>query len=226
MKKNVLALTIALASTITPGLSPAGEGDAASGKAKTAACANCHGVTGNSAMPLFPKLAGQHVKYLTNQMMAFKDGSRDNPMMKSMVMSLSDKDMNDISAFYSVQRISSNSLPVVESDEDEEEENDEEGAEAVDMQELLALGSDLYRNGNVETEVSACIACHGPFGEGNKPAGFPMLKSQHADYLIKSLNDFKSGSRSKNPDNMMNMIAKKMSEKEIRAVSYYISMIK
>ena len=65
-----------------------------------------------------------------------------------------------------------------------------------------------------------------PAGEGNKPAAFPALHSQHADYLIKALSDFKAGVRNKNPDNMMNMIAKKMSDEEIKAVSYYISTMK
>jgi cytochrome c553 len=90
----------------------------------------------------------------------------------------------------------------------------------------LAKGKDLYQNGDLVREVSACIACHGPSGEGNRPASFPALKSQHADYLIKSLTDFKTGSRSNNPDNMMHMIATKMTVEEIQAVSYYISMLK
>ncbi|NOS75940.1 MAG: c-type cytochrome, partial [Methyloglobulus sp.] len=67
---------------------------------------------------------------------------------------------------------------------------------------------------------------HGPSGEGNKPATFPALRSQHADYLIKTLTDFKSGTRSKNTDNMMYMITKKMTDDEIKAVSYYISTMK
>jgi len=64
------------------------------------------------------------------------------------------------------------------------------------------------------------------FGEGNKPAAFPALKSQHADYLIKTLTDFKTDARSNNPENMMHMIAKKMTDEEIKAVSYRISMMK
>ena len=62
--------------------------------------------------------------------------------------------------------------------------------------------------------------------EGNNPAGFPLVKSQHADYLIKTLSDFKSDARSNNPENMMHMIAKKMTLEEIKAVSYDISMMK
>jgi cytochrome c553 len=70
------------------------------------------------------------------------------------------------------------------------------------------------------------VACHGPYAEGNKPAGYPALHSQHADYVLKTLSDFKSGSRTKNPDNMMNMIAAKMTAQEIKAVSSYISSMK
>jgi cytochrome c553 len=63
-------------------------------------------------------------------------------------------------------------------------------------------------------------------GEGNEPAAFPALRSQHADYLIKTLTDFKLGVRSNNPENMMHMITKKMSIEEIQAVSYHISTMK
>jgi len=74
--------------------------------------------------------------------------------------------------------------------------------------------------------VSACVACHGPYAEGNKPAAYPALHSQHADYLIKTLTDFKNGARTSNRENMMYMIAKKMTDEDIKAVSYYISTLK
>jgi cytochrome c553 len=91
---------------------------------------------------------------------------------------------------------------------------------------LIAQGSNLYRNGDIAMAVSACIACHGPFGEGNRPASFPALHSQHADYLIKTLTDFKTGARSKSRENMMHMIATKMTDQEIKAVAYYIASMK
>jgi cytochrome c553 len=109
--------------------------------------------------------------------------------------------------------------------EDEDAVVDEKKAQE-EMQALLEKGSNLYRNGNLTSKVSACIACHGASGEGNKPAAFPALHSQHADYLIKTLTEFKSDARSNNPENMMHMIAHKMTTAEIKAVSYYISTIK
>lgn len=219
MKKKWQILSISLALTGATGILHAA-GDIDAGKQKAESCASCHGDSGNSMVATFPKLAQQHSSYLDRQLHAFKDGSRNDPMMSAMAVALTDDDMADISAYYAAQKISENSLPVLADDEDEKP------ADKKDIQALIAKGSDLYRNGNLSSEVSACIACHGPFGEGNKPASFPALKSQHADYLIKTLTDFKTGSRSNNPENIMRMIAKKMTDEEIKAVSYRISMMK
>lgn len=46
-------------------------------------------------------------------------------------------------------------------------------------------------------KAKPCAACHG--ADGNSPTpDFPRLAGQHADYLVKALNDYKSGAR-KNP---------------------------
>jgi len=132
-------------------------------------------------------------------------------MMAPMAAGLSEDDMLDLAAFYANEKIAPNTPA----------EGDKNAAE--ETQKLLAEGRNLYRNGDLNAQVSACIACHGPFGDGNKPASYPSLKSQHADYLVKTLMDFKHGERSKNPDNMMHMIAKKMSDREIKAVALYLS---
>lgn len=220
MKKKLQVLSISLALASATSILHA-EGNINAGKQKSASCTSCHGDDGNSMVATFPKLAQQHSSYLVKQLHAFKDGSRNDPMMSAMALALTDEDITDISAYYAVQKISENTLPVLDSDDD-----NEKPAGNKDVQAIIAQGSDLYRNGDLKSEVSACIACHGPFGEGNKPASFPALKSQHADYLIKALTDFKSGSRSNNPENIMHMIAKKMTDEEIKAVSYRISMMK
>lgn len=220
MKKKWQVLSISLALASATGILHA-DGNINAGKQKAESCTSCHGDNGNSMVATFPKLAQQHSSYLERQLRAFKDGSRNDPMMSGMASALTDEDMADISAYYAAQKISENAMPVLTSDDEGEKTADNK-----DIQTLIAKGSDLYRNGDLTREVSACIACHGPFGEGNKPASFPALKSQHADYLIKTLTDFKSGSRSNNPENIMHMIAKKMTDEEIKAVSYRISMMK
>jgi len=185
------------------------------GKQKVASCVSCHGEHGNSTMAMFPKLAQQNPGYIVNQLKAFKSGERKDPMMATLAMSLTENDMVDIANYYSDQKIAG---------EPEEPLNtDEERAEHDTM---VKLGGDLYRNGDLKREVSACIACHGPHGEGNQPASFPALKSQHTAYLIKALTDFQTNKRANHPENMMHMIAGKMTDTEIKAVATRIATMK
>ncbi|MBW6452667.1 MAG: cytochrome c4 [Methyloprofundus sp.] len=251
MRKSLLALSVSIALLNISGIAQAktemAAANASAGKTKSASCSGCHGEDGNSMMPLFPKLADQNEEYLVKQMQAFKNGTRINATMSAMVADLSTQDMQDIAAFYEKQKITKNTLPPLEWDDEDEDEGEaaeeltEEEALAVKTAKeqaaankqaaqeqrdaLLALGYDVYRNGDLEREISACIACHGPYGEGNKPAAFPALQGQHADYLIKTLTDFKNNVRSNNPENMMHMIAHKMTEEEIKGIAYHVSVM-
>jgi cytochrome c553 len=76
-------------------------GDAAAGKAKAASCAGCHGAAGISSNPMWPNLASQKEGYLVKQMKAFRDGTRKDPLMAPMAKPLSDKDIDNIAAYYS-----------------------------------------------------------------------------------------------------------------------------
>ena len=76
-------------------------GDIAAGKAKSATCVACHGKAGISNNPLWPNLAGQKEKYLIKQLKAFKDGTRKNPPMAPMIAPLTDKDIENLAAYYS-----------------------------------------------------------------------------------------------------------------------------
>lgn len=82
----------------------AGAADASAGKTKSAACAACHGIDGNSAAPDFPRLAGQYPDYLMKALADYKSGARKNPIMAPMVAPLSAQDMEDLAAFYSSQK--------------------------------------------------------------------------------------------------------------------------
>ena len=75
--------------------------DPEAGKAKAAACAACHGENGISTNPLWPNLAGQQGPYLIAQLKAFRDGSRQNPLMSPMATGLSDADIENLAAYYS-----------------------------------------------------------------------------------------------------------------------------
>jgi cytochrome c553 len=176
-------------------------GDAAAGKAKSASCAGCHNPDGNSANPMWPKLAGQHEKYIAKQLMDFKTGkTRKDPLMAGQVAALSETDMTNLAAYFSSQKISA--------------------GKADDK--LVELGAKIYRGGNSASGVAACMSCHGPTGKGNPLANFPSVAGQHSAYLEKAINDFKTSARSNDAGKMMQNIAVKMTDKEIKAVASYI----
>lgn len=95
MKKIILAGLVCLGWSLS-----AYAGDAAAGKAKSVTCTACHGPKGVSSNPLWPNLAGQKAKYLVKQMKAFKSGERKDPSMKPMMAPLSEKDMENLAAYY------------------------------------------------------------------------------------------------------------------------------
>jgi cytochrome c553 len=100
MKSFFFALIAVLIFVSTPAMA----GDAAAGKAKSAMCASCHGPTGVSMSPLWPNLAGQKEQYLIKQIKAFRDGTRQDPMMAPMVAALSDEDIENLAAYFSSQK--------------------------------------------------------------------------------------------------------------------------
>lgn len=188
-----LALSFVIASTVQA------EGDPAAGKAKSAVCAGCHGADGNSVNPEWPKLAGQHQSYIVKQLKDYKSGKRQNATMIGMVATLSDQDIQDLAAYFASQTV--------------------KGGEA--DPDLVVLGEKIYRGGNLGTGLAACMGCHGPGGGGNPAAKFPSLAGQHAQYTTTTLSEFKAEARANDPNNMMRMIAGKMTKKEIEAVASY-----
>lgn len=79
-------------------------GNIAAGKEKAKACAACHGADGNSASADFPKLAGQNADYLVKSLQGYKAGTRKNPIMAPMGANLSQRDMEDLAAFFAAQQ--------------------------------------------------------------------------------------------------------------------------
>lgn len=76
------------------------DGDASAGSTKARACQVCHGKGGKSSNPTYPRLAGQHAKYIVKQLKAFKSGTRKDPIMNGMAATLSEQDMEDVAAYF------------------------------------------------------------------------------------------------------------------------------
>jgi cytochrome c553 len=75
-------------------------GDVAAGKSKAATCVGCHGVDGVSMIPNYPNLNGQKAAYTAKQLRAFRDKTRKDPVMSAMAANLTDKDIEDLAAYY------------------------------------------------------------------------------------------------------------------------------
>ena len=194
----LLSITLLLAAL--PWSSAVSDGDAAAGKAKIATCVACHGTDGNSTInPLYPKIGGQIPGYVASTLAAYKSGQREDPTMGAMVASLSEQDMADIDAYYAQFDFGAASI----------EEDDLPAAQS---------GRELYRIGQTQYAIPACMACHGPAGRGI-PARFPRVSGQQRDYLVKSLIDYKIGRR---VSEEMNPIAFRLSEAQINDLAIYM----
>ncbi len=198
MNNKQLCLTLLLSAFC---LGAQAQGDAGAGKAKAGVCAACHGADGNSVNPVWPKLAGQGQKYLAKQLRDFKSGTRKNINMAPMASPLSDTDIDNLAAYYSIQERKPGSADKA----------------------LVALGEKLYRGGKPDQGMAACMACHGPTGAGNPAAGYPALSGQHADYTRLQLEAFRHGDRRNDPAGMMRAEAAKLSDEDIKALASYIS---
>ena len=78
-------------------------GDPAAGKSKSTTCAACHGTDGNSVIPIYPRLAGQHADYLVKVLRDYKSGDRSDPIMRGMAAALSEQDILDLAAYFASQ---------------------------------------------------------------------------------------------------------------------------
>ena len=179
-----------------------GPGDPVAGKGKAEMCFTCHGEDGNSADPQIPKLAGQYGEYITKQIRNYLASSRSHQMMSSMAASISDPDLDDISAYFA-------SLPVMKGDHPSNNK----------------LGKKLYENDDLQRMVVRCSNCHGMDGKGLEPGNpvYPVIGGQHKEYLLAQLNAFRKGTRNNSPGGVMNVTVHRLSDAELEALADYVS---
>ena len=198
MKKTWLTTVAVAAVFVSTGVQAAG--DAKAVEAKTAVCMACHGPAGNSLVPTWPKLAGQHPEYIYKQLMDFKSTARVNESMSPQVLTLNEQDFADLAAYYAAQTQTGGTTD----------------------QSAVELGGRIFRGGNAETGVPACTGCHGPAGAGLGLAKFPRLSGQHATYVESTLKLYRDSTRANDPNGMMRGVTARMTDAEIAAVSQFV----
>ena len=164
-------------------------------------CFLCHGLEGESASPVFPRLAGQHADYIAKQLADFKSGKRNSDTMKPQAEELTPAEMKSLGAFFQLKVV---------------------GPRQAKDPELLAVGKYIFSRGNQFSGLPACASCHGAKGLGTPQ--LPRLAGQHPRYIEDQLKQFNKRERT-NDNAIMHTIASKLSELETHAVAEYISTL-
>jgi cytochrome c553 len=193
------ALLMSLLAGGGAGVAQAQTDDDRARKIVSGVCFVCHGVEGDAASEVFPRLAGQHWEYTAKQLDNFKSGKRKSTAMAAMVTKLTASEMDALGRYFE-------KMPVTP-------EPPKEPA-------IAAKGRDLYLQGNPNSGVPACASCHGPTGLGT--AALPRLASQYAGYLETQLKQFNSRERT-NDNAVMHTIVSKMTPLEMAAVAQYLA---
>lgn len=166
-------------------------------------CGTCHGVDGNSVVPVYPKLASQVPQYIEKQLHDFTSGARSNPIMSDMAKTLSTKQIQQLAQFFSQQKSKTT---------------------AQEDTPLIAQGEKIYHGGVNATNTPACAACHGATAIGLPPL-YPRLAGQHAAYVESQLLAFQNRKRNNDAHAVMRDIASKLTSQEIKAVSVYLGSL-
>ena len=168
-------------------------------------CSDCHGVTGNSINPTFPRLAGQHEWYLIEELKEFRSHNRLDPAgyeyMWGLSRGLTDAQIQELAAYFARQK---------------------PGADQPENAKLENAGKAIFANGIPSEGVPACLACHGAEGAGN--GQFPRIAGQHADYIAKQLLVF-HGTNERSDAKAMEALTHKLKLEEIKAVAAYVSTL-
>jgi cytochrome c553 len=156
-------------------------------------CAACHGPEGNSVIPANPSLAGQPEQSISIQLFQFREGNRKDPQMSPMAEKLSNKEMNELAAYFSKQKAAAPSHKT--------------------SPENAAAGAKLAQQFN-------CIQCHGPALRGQQH--IPRLAGQQHEYLLAQLRLFKAQKRA-DLDGNMTSAAQPLGDKDIEVLADYLA---
>jgi cytochrome c553 len=188
-------------------------GDVAAGQKKAGVCFACHGASGASVAPTFPRLAGQRADYLYQRLLSFKRATPKDPYysvspMTPIVANLSDADMRDLATFFSSQTPpASTAAPA------------------------LGKGQTLFLAGDPARGIPPCQGCHGADAGGPsistvQYAAYPSLRGQYAPYLIARLTNFhKNLPHDTTNDFIMGSVAQTLDDESIQAIAAWLSSL-
>jgi cytochrome c553 len=176
--------------------------------AKIEYCKTCHGLSGQGYRGFFPipRLAGQQTEYIENQLAAFIERRRENKYMYDVAHVLSPATRAALAKHFRGLNVK----PLG-------------GA----PRKLVAMGKKIYEEGVPETNVPACMACHGSEAKGQD--AIPRLAGQLHDYFFNKLVNWNKerGQDPKHPDISAVMLptSHNLTKSQIAEVAAYVSYL-
>ena len=170
--------------------------DVEAGRAKAEVCVACHGPNGNAVLPGVPSLAAQPAMHTFLQLVQFREKRRRDPQMSPFAEKLTDRDMQDIGAYFAAQKAAPSSF---------------------------AVDANKAATGRKLLEVHHCGSCHMPDLSGQNQ--IPRLAGQNVEYLVKQMRGLKDGSR-RDIDGTMASAAQALSEQDIDNLAHYLASVK
>lgn len=187
-------------------------GNLIKGKALAESCRSCHGDNGqgikaekrdDEVLPAVPSLAGQVPNYTYKQLRDYLDGSRSDTAMTTVAKALSEQDIADLAVWFG-------SLPAPQIGS---------GSQG------LTRAETIVKDGDGKRILPPCFACHGAKGQGQK-IDIPALAGQQSDYFASTLLAYKNDQRHNDIYSRMRLIAKQLSDEEIRELAQYYQQLK
>lgn len=200
---KALILTLALAGTAPFATAQ----DAKAGEKKAAMCIGCHGIAGYQAsfpeVHKVPMIAGQNAKYIASALTAYQKGERKHPTMRGIALSLTERDILDLAAYY--EQLGKSSIVAVA--------DVPAVAPSAEVAALLTRG--------------ACASCHGANFSKPIDGAYPKIAGQHADYLYVALKAYQvEGNRTVGRSNaIMVGQAKQFKHAELKAMAQYLASL-
>jgi cytochrome c553 len=170
-------------------------GDPVAGEAKAQVCAACHGPNGNSPSPAVPSLAAQPPLYVYYQLLQFREKRRSDPAMSPIAAPMSDRDMQDLAAYFTKQK-------------------------AVGVS--VAVDKERIEQGRAAAQRNHCESCHAAGYAGQNH--IPRVAGQGLDYLRVQLKGFRTGTRA-DIDGNMSSAAQPLSDADIENLAQYLASL-
>ena len=162
--------------------------------AAVALCESCHGPGGNATVANMPSIAGQPATFLENQLVFFREGLRNAPVMQTVAKDMKDEDIVALARHFAAQKAKPGASSAMDP---------RLGAKAVEL-----------------AKARHCGQCHLPGYEGR--AQMPRLAGQREDYLTDAMIGYRDGKRT-GADTTMSEVLYGMSDADIRALAHYLS---